>query len=106
MTEKELNEKWGIDYDCWYAETEDEVIEYKNDCFDMYEKGGFSERFQSPYDETDVHNGMKFDVIRRATTEDCDLESLPIWEIKFENGETAYCYPEEITKLEHNRKFN
>ena len=104
MTEKELNEKWGVDYDPYNAETEEEVIEFKNDCFDMYEQGGFSERFFSPYDEMEPHNGMKFDVIRRATTDDdIDLENLPIWVIKFENGETAFCYPEEITKLEHKR---
>jgi hypothetical protein len=104
MTEKELNEKWGADYDPYNAETEEEVIEFKNDCFDMYEQGGFSERYFSPYEETSCYNGMKFDVIRRATTDDdIDLECLPIWVIKFENGETAYCYPEEITKLEHDR---
>lgn len=104
MTEKELNEKWGADYDPYNAETEEEVVEFKNDCFDMYEQGGFSERYFSPYDEMESHNGMKFDVIRRATTDDdIDLENLPIWVIKFENGETAYCYPEEITKLEHKR---
>jgi hypothetical protein len=104
MTEKELNEKWGVDYDPCCVETIEEVIEFKNDCFDMYEQGGFSERFFSPYDEMEPHNGMKFDVIRRATTDDdIDLETLPIWEIKFENGETAFCYPEEITKLEHDR---
>lgn len=104
MTEKELNEKWGADYDPYNAETEEEVVEFKNDCFDMYEQGGFSERYFSPYEETSCYNGMKFDVIRRATTDDdIDLESLPIWVIKFENGETAYCYPEEITKLEHDR---
>lgn len=103
MTEKELIEKWGIDYDPCCVETIEEVIEFKNDCFDMYEEGGFSERYFSPYDEMECHNGMKFEVICRATTEECDLEALPIWKIKFENGEIAYCYPEEITKLEHER---
>lgn len=104
MTEKELNEKWGADYNPYNAETEEEVVEFKNDCFDMYEESGFSERFFSPYNETDPYNGMKFDVIRRATTDDgIDVEDLPIWVIKFENGKTAWCYPENITKLEHKR---
>ena len=104
MTEKELNEKWGADYNPYNAETEEEVIEFKNDCFDMYEQGGFSERFLSPYDEMASYNGMKFDVIRRATTDDdIALENLPLWEIKLEDGETIFGLPEEITKLEHDK---
>jgi hypothetical protein len=44
---------------------------------------------------------MKFEVIRRATIGECDLEAMPIWFVRFENGDEAYCYPEEIAKLEH-----
>ena len=44
---------------------------------------------------------MRFEVIRRATEEECDLEAMPLWLIRFENGDEAYCYPEEICKIEH-----
>ena len=101
MTEKELNEKWGANCDP-YELTEEQCIEYKNDCFDMYEDAGFSETFHSPYDsEKDKHNGKPFKVVRRATIEECDLEALPLWVVEFDGeDEPYYCYPEEICKLE------
>ena len=99
MTEKEFTAKWGgINIDNL---SDEEFHEFKNDCFSMYEETGFIDRFDSPYDDEGEHNGMTFKVIRRATTEECDLEAMPIWFIEFENGDTAYCYPEEICKVEH-----
>lgn len=81
--------------------SDEEFQEFKDDCFSMYEETGFIDRFDSPYDDEGEHNGMTFKVIRRATTGECDLEAMPIWLIEFENGDTAYCYPEEICKAEH-----
>lgn len=99
MTEKDFNAKWGnINIDNL---TDEEFREFKNDCFSVYEEIGFIEKFDSPYDDEGEHNGMTFKVIRRATAEECDLEAMPIWLIEFENGDTAYCYPEEICKAEH-----
>ena len=98
MTEKDFNAKWQhrqVD-----DMTDEELLEFKNDCFSMYEETGFLEKFDSPYDDEGEHNGMTFKVIRRATTEECDLEAMPLWFIEFENGDTAYCYPEEICKIE------
>ena len=98
MTEKDFNAKWQhrqVD-----DMTDEKFLEFKNDCFSVYEETGFLEKFESPYDDEGEHNGMAFKVIRRATTEECDLEAMPLWFIEFENGDTAYCYPEEICKIE------
>jgi hypothetical protein len=102
MTEREFVLMWGdVDIDL----LPDEIFEqFKNDCFEMYEETGFIEKFNSPYDVEREHNGMKFDVLRRATTDEVDMESMPVWKIKFENGDIAYCYPEEICKVEHKDK--
>lgn len=98
MTEKEFNKKWnGADPD---KLSDEELLQFKQDCFAMYEQAGFLDTFDSPYDEQGEHNGMTFKVVRRATTEECDLEAMPLWLVEFENGDTAYCYPEEICKAE------
>ena len=99
MTEKDSNAKWAnklID-----DMTDEELRGFKDHCFNEYEKTGFIEKFDSPYDDQGEHDGMTFKVIRRATTEECDLEAMPVWLVEFENGDTAYCYPEEICKIEH-----
>lgn len=100
MEVREFDEKWGhISVDDM---TDAQLETFKNDCFSLYEDGGFLDKFDSPYDDEGEHNGMAFKVLRRATTKECDLEALPIWFIQFENGDTAYCYPEEICKLSKN----
>lgn len=103
MTVKEFDEKWGnVDTDLL---NDNDFREFKNDCFNLYEQTGFLELFDSPYDDIGggmhEHNGMRFEVIRRATEEECDLEAMPLWLVRFENGDEAYCYPEEIALIEH-----
>ena len=99
MSKKEFNDKWGnVDID---TISDEEFLQFKQDCFSMYEHDGFIDRFDSPYDYEGEHNGMTFKVLRRATTDECDLEAMPLWFVEFENGDTAYCYPEEICKAEH-----
>ena len=101
MTQAEFDKKWGsISTDDM---TDEQFVEFKNDCFAMYEQGGFTDKFNSPYDDEGEHNGMTFKVLRRATMQECDLEAMPIWYIEFENGDTAYCYPEEICNEEIGR---
>lgn len=96
MDKNEFKSKWkDADVD---AMTDEELLEFKNDCFSMFEKDGFLDKFNSPYDDEGEHNGMQFKVIRRADTTEVDIEVMPVWLIEFENGETAYCYPEEICK--------
>lgn len=99
MDKKDFNPKWLnklID-----DMTDEELQEFKDHCFAEYEETGFIEKFDSPYDDDGEHNGMTFKVIRRATTEEVDVETMPVWLVEFENGDTAYCYPEEICKAEH-----
>jgi hypothetical protein len=98
MNKMEFNQKWGN----YNIDDLDDVQfkMFKDDCFDMYEATGFSNKFHSPYDERNEHNGMSFEVIRRATENECDIEAMPIWFIKFENEDTAFCYPEEICRIE------
>lgn len=104
MTEKEFYKKWK---DANPDKLSDEELrQFKQDCFEMYEQGGFLDTFDSPYDEQGEHNGMTFKVVRRATTEECDLEAMPLWLVEFENGDTAYCYPEEICKAEKSSRTN
>lgn len=109
MKKEEFEKKWnGKEVETM---TDEEFREFKQDCFAMYEETGFLEKFDSPYDDIGggehEHNGMAFKVIRRANEGEADLESMPLWLVQFENGDTAYCYPEEITVVEHeprNRK--
>jgi hypothetical protein len=98
MTREEFNKKWAdVDMD---KQSEETVREFKNDCFELYEKTGFLEHFNTPYKEFSDHNGRPFTVLKRLGEEDCDLENLPMWKIRFENGDIADCFPEEICKLE------
>lgn len=103
VIERDFQEKWGnVNVDDL---SDEEFLEFKEDCFNLYEQTGFLELFDSPYDDIGggehEHNGMRFEVIRRATLEECDLEAMPLWLIRFENGDEAYCYPEEIALIEH-----
>lgn len=108
MTQQEFENKWkDVDPD---ELSDEQLLQFKQDCFAMYEQTGFLEKFDSPYDDigggTHEHNGMKFKVVRRATDEECDLEAMPLWLVEFENGDTAYCYPEEICVIEHQKADN
>jgi hypothetical protein len=96
MTYEEFKQKWDD------VETFEDELEMAEDAFNMYEETGFLETLDSPYDDLESKNGMKFKVLRRLSyvTDDVDLECLPMWEIELENGELIHCYPEEICKLE------
>lgn len=95
----EFQDKWsGKDPD---EMSDEQLRQFKEDCFQMYEHTGFLETLDSTYDEDSENNGKRFKVLRRAACNECDLESMPIWLIRFEDGTEAYCYPEEICKLEH-----
>lgn len=77
---------------------------YVEDCFDTYESLGFCETYKNCYNGNDERNGMSFKVNRRVTTDEVDIEVLPMWEVTFENGDVDFAYPEEICKAE--RKEN
>lgn len=100
MSEKEFNNKWsGKDPDMM---DDEQLLQFKNDCFDLYEETGFLPVFVSPNDEE--HDGMPIFVLRRATPEEVDIKAMPIWKVRFANGDEAFCHPEEITILEYERR--
>ena len=78
----------------------EEEVAYAEAAFGLYEAGGFSEAFSSPYEEMQKYNGMAFTVDGRVTTEDADPVCLPMWHITFENGDKHDAYPEEICRNE------
>lgn len=89
--------------------TKEEEKLFINYWFDKYESEGFSKVFCSPYEFTDKeptkYNGKKFEVVGRVKSLDedehgADLECLPMWNIKFEDGHTMAAYPEEIIPRE------
>ncbi len=80
--------------------TEEQERAFVNKCFDEYEKKGFAETFWTPYDDYRSRIGQKFEVTRRTTEEEADLECLPLWKIKFEDGEAITAHPEEIIASE------
>lgn len=79
------------------VEEERMFVEY---WFNNYEETGFLEKFHQVYDETDDFNNKPFKVLSRCKEGEWNLECLPAWNIKFENGDTLEAYPEEICKLE------
>ena len=103
MTNEEFNKKWNKSA---YAQTEhdnNKLIEYVNDCFDMYETEGFCDTFESPYKQYARYNGLAFKVIERCTQDDFDLTALPAWEIELETGGRMTALPEEICKIERRK---
>lgn len=81
--------------------TEEEEREFVSACYDLYEKHGFTDVFyQDTFPAPDFHGG-KFEVIGRCTEETHDLETLPMWKIRFlEDGFEWEGFPEEICKDE------
>ena len=80
----------------------EEELMFVDDCFDTYEAIGFLERFRNQYSETEKYDNQPFSVVGRITysQDDVDLELLPMWRIRFENGEIIEAYPEEICRAE------
>lgn len=75
------------------------------DCFETYEYIGFAETFGTPYTGEKHLVGKKFTVLGRVKelSEDengADLECLPMWNIRFEDGFEMPAYPEEICLAE------
>lgn len=79
---------------------------YVSKCFEIYEKGGFTKRFKTPYNDKKKYNGYSFKVIKRLeevsdkNPEGADLECLPMWLIEFPTGKQISAFPEEICQLE------
>ena len=82
--------------------TVEEERAFVNYWFDLYEETGFLDKFHQVYNETEKFNGKPFEVLSRCKEGEWDLECLPAWNIKFNNGDTLEAYPEEICTLEQN----
>ena len=99
--EKAFKEKWDeIDRE---EMTEEQLDAFIEDLFTLYETTGFADTIESTYSDQAKYNGMPFTVLRRATLDECDKETLPQWIVKVEaNGqqEEIFCFPEEICKIE------
>ena len=77
MTFAEFEQKYK-NFDVMTASFEDE-LSYRQDQFDMFETEGFTDTFQTPYEECSEYNGQKYELVRRASyvKGDCDMECLP-----------------------------
>jgi len=77
---------------------DDRVEDYTRACFDVMEYEGFAPHYWTPYSDQDLvrHIGERFKVVCRLWEPQYDLEVLPAWRIRFENGEEIEAYPEEI----------
>jgi len=78
---------------------------FVNDCFETYEHIGFAKTFGTPYTGEKHLLGKKFIVVGRVKelsedTNGADLECLPMWNIRFEDGTEMAAYPEEICLIE------
>jgi len=85
--------------------SEEREKEFVSDCFDAYEKEGFAKKFWSQGGDYRHLHGKHFEVIERVPIYDgenngADLERLPMWFIKFENGFEMAAYPDEIIPSE------
>ena len=100
-TFKKLNKEYPERSDMSF----DEELSYVEDCFDTYEHIGFTETFNTTFDDKAEYNGMKFTVDGRLSyaNGEADIECLPMWHITMENGDKIDAYPEEICKAEANK---
>lgn len=83
----------------------EEEKNFVTDCYDTYEYIGFAETFVTPYSGEKHLIGKKFIVLGRVKelSEDkngADLECLPMWNIRFEDGFEMIASPEEICLAE------
>ena len=78
--------------------------EWVDFCYEAYEADGFKKTFGDEYTGDREYRGKRFTIIGRvpelgrgANEEDgADLECLPMWTIKFEDGTIIAAFPEEI----------
>ena len=103
---EDLHKAYGFDDDIKSRTdlTEEQEINFVNDCYDTYEYIGFAETFKSPYEQYKPYNGQSFEVLERVLMNEnnlgFDLEQLPVWKIRFVSGFETFAYPEEICLAE------
>lgn len=91
-----------------YWDEMDQARERKfvKDCFECYEQEGFVGKFWSCGGDYKEYHGKSYEVIGRVPEYDsdhkdgADLECLPMWKIRFEDGKEIDAYPDELIKRE------
>lgn len=78
---------------------------FVGDCYRLYEKEGFNKKFWSNGGDFKQYHGKAFSVIGRTPIYDgnnrgADLECLPMWQIRFEDGTEISAYPDEVIPSE------
>lgn len=92
-------EEMKIKYpECRDDMTEEREKDFVEDCYDLYEREGFARKFWSVFENVSEYQGKLFSVVGR--TKSADLECLPMWQIRFSNGEEISAYPDEIIPSE------
>lgn len=85
--------------------TMEQQLQFVEDCFACYEQEGFAKMYWSPYSDRTKYIGKAFTVVGRVPVYDgnndgADLDCLPMWTIRFEDGYETSAYPEEIVPSE------
>lgn len=83
-----------------YDMSEEETALFINYWFDEYERTGFCETFHAIYGDFKEYDGKRFAVVERCNELNADFDALPMWNIKFEDGNVIGAFPEEICRLE------
>ena len=96
-TWEDVRRKYPMERDKMEEELEEQFVA---DCFKLYEKEGFSSVYWSPFTDHEGREGQQIEIVGRCTTENYDLCVLPMWKIKFPDGNVIDAYPEEIVPSE------
>lgn len=99
----ELFPEWKDEYFTREQMTEERELEWVEYCFEAYEADGFAETYHTPFKQYEEFEGKPFTVVKRLNEYDADLCSLPMWIIKFEDGNTLAAWPEEICNTERKK---
>lgn len=82
--------------------SQEELAKWVDFCFEAYEADGFRPTYHAVYSDYWKYDFMRFEVLGRVPSRDTDpqngvdLEVLPMWYIRFEDGTETMAYPEEI----------
>lgn len=100
MTKEEFENKYK-DYPNREYMTEEQEKEFVEDSFVCCEQEGFARVFWSQDSVYSERNGKPFTIVGRVALYDgknngADLECLPMWVIRFEDGFETAAYPDEI----------
>jgi len=93
----DMQEKYPMDRS---EMTEEEEIEFVEDCFNLYEKEGFSPKFWTPFSDNADRIGLPIKIVGRIETDSIhDLSCLPMWRARLAGSESEG-FPEEVIPSE------